>query len=67
MDLPEYYGENLDSLWDCVTGEIDLPLSVLWSNYRKSEENLGEQAGKYLTLFEDADNEIDGFNFKTFL
>ncbi len=67
LNLPEYYGENLDSLWDLITGEIDLPVSILWSNYRKSEESLGEQASKYLALFEDADKEIDGFKFKTSL
>lgn len=67
LDLPEYYGENLDSLWDFITGEIDLPVSILWSNYRKSEESLGVQAGKYLALFENADKEINGFKFKTSL
>jgi ribonuclease inhibitor len=26
LDLPDYYGENLNALWDCLTGWIDLPV-----------------------------------------
>lgn len=23
LDLPDYYGENADALWDCLTGWMD--------------------------------------------
>ena len=32
LELPEYYGENLDALWDCLTGWIDLPMEVMSRN-----------------------------------
>ena len=28
LDFPDFYGQNLDALWDCLTGFIDLPLDV---------------------------------------
>ena len=36
LELPDYYGENLDALWDCLTGGIELPVCIKWSNYKAS-------------------------------
>jgi len=32
LSLPQHYGHNLDALWDCLTGELALPLSIVWVN-----------------------------------
>lgn len=29
LDFPDYYGRNLDALWDCLTGWMDLPLTLV--------------------------------------
>ncbi|WP_439345402.1 barstar family protein [Vacuolonema iberomarrocanum] len=29
LDLPDHYGDNLDALWDCITGWIDLPIDLI--------------------------------------
>ncbi len=28
LDLPEYYGMNLDALWDVLTGEVETPCGI---------------------------------------
>ncbi len=28
LDLPPYYGRNLDALWDCLTGELCIPCEI---------------------------------------
>ena len=28
LSLPEYYGMNLDALWDCLTAFVALPCSI---------------------------------------
>ncbi|MGA8941250.1 MAG: barstar family protein, partial [Thermoactinomyces sp.] len=53
MDLPDYYGENSDALWDCLTGWVDLPLKITWKNYNKSKEILGNYAERLLQLFKE--------------
>lgn len=32
LDFPDYYGGNLDALWDCLTGWVDLPLTLVLIN-----------------------------------
>jgi ribonuclease inhibitor len=55
LDLPEYFGNNLDALWDCITGDIELPLSVRFINMSMSQLETFE---KLITLFEDAAGEL---------
>lgn len=51
MGLPEYYGNNLDALWDCLTGEIELPLEIIWKNFDSSKTALGDYADKTADIF----------------
>lgn len=51
LELPIYYGENLDALWDCLTGWIDLPIEVEWKDYDLVEDSLGDYAKKYFNYF----------------
>ncbi|GAA0127553.1 barstar family protein [Clostridium sp. ATCC 25772] len=66
MKLPEYYGKNLDALWDCLTGWIDLPMKIEWRNYAVSKERLGCYADKILETFKEAEEEL-GDDFKLIL
>lgn len=31
LHLPDYYGKNLDALWDCL-GDLDMPLTITWKD-----------------------------------
>ncbi|MEC1552869.1 barstar family protein [Bacillus haynesii] len=64
LELPDYYGENLDALWDCLTGWVDMPLLIEWKNVEKSRIYLGDQAESYLQLFREAEETLDGFQLK---
>ena len=33
LDLPEYFGDNLDALWDSITGYIELPIKIRFLNF----------------------------------
>ena len=64
LELPDYYGENLDALWDCLTGEIELSVCIKWSNYKASCHYLGEYAEKLRNVSEDAATERDNFSLQ---
>jgi len=63
LALPEHYGNNLNALWDCLAGWTDLPVSVEWSSFGKSQVLLGEFAEDLRGVFETAARELDGFSF----
>lgn len=64
LDLPDYYGENLDALWDCLTGWVSLPLTIVWSNFKDSKKQLGNFADELLQTFKEAKDEIEGFEIE---
>lgn len=64
LEFPDYYGMNLDALWDCLTGWIDLPTKIVWINYSISEKKIGTEAIALKDLFIDAQKKIKGFSFK---
>ena len=54
-NLPSYFGENLDALWDVLTsGELGFPLAVLFINFSK---NKNEFFRELYRLFRDAEKE----------
>ncbi|KOY13577.1 barstar family protein [Paenibacillus xylanivorans] len=65
LELPDFYGTNLDALWDCLTGMIELPLELTWTNYQISKERLGNEAEKVYQLMFEAEEEGIGFQLKT--
>ncbi|WP_433752910.1 barstar family protein [Paenibacillus amylolyticus] len=61
LKLPDFYGGNLDALWDCLTGTIELPLELKWTNYRISEERMEYEAGRVRDLMLEVQAEQSGF------
>lgn len=64
LHLPDFYGGNLDALWDCLTGAIKLPLELKWTNYRISEERLGNEADRVRDLMLEVQAEQSGFQLR---
>ena len=62
LSLPEYYGENLDALWDCLTAWIDLPIKITWVDFDESKKYLGEYTDQIIKLFDNAKKVIEEFD-----
>ena len=62
--LPEYFGDNLDALYDSITGFVELPLHIEFVNM--SVEQL-EDFEDLLTTLEDAEDEMEDFSFSYYL
>lgn len=64
MSLPEHFGNNLDALYDTITGDLEMPLRIEFVNM--NVEQL-EHFEDLLTTLEDAEDETEGFSFAYFL
>jgi len=60
LDLPNYYGENANALWDCLTAWVTLPLTIEWKFFEDSKNMLGTEADLILETFQDAQEEMTG-------
>ena len=58
LSFPEWYGGNLDALFDCLTGICE-ETKIVIDNFAALEENLGSYAAafKKVMLKADEDNE----------
>ena len=64
LTLPEFFGDNLDALYDFLTGFAELPLHLEFVNM--SVEQL-ETFEDLLETLEDAEEELEGFTFAYYL
>ncbi len=64
MDLPSFFGDNLDALADVISGALPLPLHLELVNLSVGQLEVFEDL---LVVLEDLDEEVDGFSFSYFL
>ena len=64
LTLPEFFGDNLDALYDSLTGFVELPLHIEFVNMSVDQLETFEDL---LVTLEDADDELDDFTFTYYL
>jgi len=63
LRLPDYYGANLDALWDCLS-ERSQPLELILYHEEALLQRLPDYAPRLLRLFDDAQRELPGFRLR---
>ena len=64
IELPEYFGDNLDALYDCISGDLDMPLHIEFVNMTVEQLEIFEDL---LVTLEDLVEEVPDFSFSYFL
>ena len=64
LTLPEFFGDNLDALYDSLTGFVELPLHIEFVNMSVDQLETFEDL---LVTLEDADDELDDFTYTYYL
>ena len=64
LTLPDYFGDNLDALYDVITGELEMPLHIEFVNMSVEQLEIFEDL---LTTLEDAEDEVEDFSFSYYL
>lgn len=54
LDLPDYYGKNLDALWDCLTSDVILPCKVILKGLNKLPRESEREVCTMIEIFKRA-------------
>ncbi|WP_140920195.1 barstar family protein [Limnobaculum xujianqingii] len=54
--LPDWFGNNLDALWDALTVGIRLPVQIVFTHFDRQSMDFVS----LYNLFEEAEQELDG-------
>ncbi|MEI9696390.1 barstar family protein [Moellerella wisconsensis] len=57
FQLPEWFGHNLDALWDMLNGEIELPICIV---FRQLDQSQWVLFSDIIELMIDAQEELNG-------
>ena len=55
LELPDYVGENLDALWDCLTGFVEWPCEITITGLSSLSQSLLPQLQDIFTVFKQAE------------
>lgn len=57
FSLPDYYGRNMDALWDCLHCGFDSPTLLVLKNLDKLPKAMKESTERMLEVFRDLEQE----------
>ncbi len=60
LELPDWYGQNLDSLWDAITGIMYLPaeITIIFQPQTAQPLQLSDEVDKIIAVFKEAADEF---------
>ena len=64
LELPEFFGNNLDAVYDVLTADVEMPLEIEFANMNLNQL---EEFDELLQTLEDVVNEDENFSFSYFL
>ncbi|MEO6677016.1 MAG: barstar family protein [Pseudomonas sp.] len=52
LAVGEYYGNNLNALWDLLSTNIERPVELVWKNSSESKNNMGDVYDKIISILD---------------
>jgi len=52
LDVQQYYGRNLDALWDLLSASIERPVHLVWFDSLESKSKLSEDFENIVSVLE---------------
>lgn len=52
FQFPEYYGHNMDALWDCLYCSFEFPTIIVLKNLDKIPKTMNEAVERMLSVFD---------------
>ena len=63
-DMPEFFGRNLDALWDVLSIDVEGPFEIIWKKAEASKKLMGKDFDRVVKLLRNLEKERDDFKLK---
>lgn len=57
LDFGQFYGKNLDALWDRLTTDVERPVEIRWNDSEESKNHLGDLFDTIVDIFTKVKNQ----------
>jgi len=64
FSFPNYFGRNLDALWDVLSLDVEGPFEIVWKHADHSRKVLGSDFDQVMKLLRELEKERDDFELK---
>ena len=61
LRFPDYFGRNLDALWDVLTTDVKGPVELAWEDSEASKKSMGKDFAKVAALLRDVEKDRKDF------
>ena len=61
LHFPDYFGRNLDALWDVLTADVKGPVELVWEESEASKKSMGKDFEKVAALLRDVEKDRKDF------
>jgi ribonuclease inhibitor len=61
LHFPDYFGRNLDALWDVLTADLEGPVEIVWEDSTASRKSMGKTFEKVAALLREVEKERNDF------
>ncbi|UVL42801.1 barstar family protein [Pseudomonas sp. B21-040] len=63
LGITEYYGNNLNALWDLLSANAERPLELIWKNSKDSRDAMGIPYEQIVNILERAKEQDEKFGW----
>ena len=64
LGVQNYYGHNLDALWDLLSASVERPVNLVWVNSAISKKALGDTFEEIVSILERVRLQDEGYGWE---
>ncbi|MBN3862003.1 barnase inhibitor [Pseudomonas frederiksbergensis] len=63
LKVSEFYGNNLNALWDLLSTNIERPIELIWKNSNNSKNSMGDTFVKIVNILDRVKAQDESFGW----